>query len=121
MKQSILNLRMLSNTCFFVNLCILLNCSLLHQTQCKCLCHVIHLFKINLNHTMIIQSYRASSVYPCFKSLTLHGISKHVVCGTSKASDQPAHTRSLIRAFAGRLNILSLHMSKCHIVENHLS
>ena len=28
------------------------------------------------------------------------------VCATSKASDQPAHTRSLIRAFACRLNIL---------------
>ena len=63
----------------------------------------------------------------------------------SKASDQPAHTRSLIIAFASRLNIpwllsywlniilssldikeaaqacLSLHMSKCHIVGNHMS
>ena len=27
-------------------------------------------------------------------------------CATSKGSDQPAHTRSLIRAFASRLNIL---------------
>ena len=35
-----------------------------------------------------------------------HGISKNVVCATSKASDQPAHTRSLIKAFASRLNIL---------------
>ena len=35
-----------------------------------------------------------------------HGISNNVVCVTSKASDQPAHTRSLIRAFASRLNIL---------------
>ena len=33
-------------------------------------------------------------------------ISNNNVCATSKASDQPAHTRSLIRAFAGRLNIL---------------
>ena len=31
-----------------------------------------------------------------------------MVCATSKASDQPAHTRSLIRAFACRLNILLL-------------
>ena len=30
----------------------------------------------------------------------------NVVCTTNKASDQPAHTRSLIRAFASRLNIL---------------
>ena len=27
-----------------------------------------------------------------------HGISNNVVCATSKVSDQPAHTRSLIRA-----------------------
>ena len=35
-----------------------------------------------------------------------HEISNNVVCATSKASDQPAHTRSLTRAFASRLNIL---------------
>ena len=35
-----------------------------------------------------------------------HEISNNVVCATNKASDQPAHTRSLIRAFASRLNIL---------------
>ena len=32
-----------------------------------------------------------------------HEISNDVVYATSKASDQPAHTRSLIRAFASRL------------------
>ena len=36
----------------------------------------------------------------------VHEISNNVVCATSKASDQPAHMRSLIRAFAGRLSIL---------------
>ena len=36
----------------------------------------------------------------------VHEISNNVVCATSKASDQPAHTRSLIRAFAGRWSIL---------------
>ena len=35
-----------------------------------------------------------------------HEISINVVCATSKGSDQPAHTRRLIRAFASRLNIL---------------
>ena len=35
-----------------------------------------------------------------------HENSKKVVCATSKPSDQPAHTRSLIRGFASRLNIL---------------
>ena len=38
----------------------------------------------------------------------LHEISNNVVYATSKVSDQPAHTRSLIRAFASRLNILCL-------------
>ena len=37
---------------------------------------------------------------------SVHEISNNVVCATSKASDQPAHTRSLIRAYASRLNIL---------------
>ena len=74
-----------------------------------------------------------------------HEISNNVVCATSKGSDQPAHTRSLIRAFASRFNIiwelsywlsiiwrslaqkytaqarLSLHLSKHHIVGNHMS
>ena len=66
-----------------------------------------------------------------------------MVCAASKGSDQPAHTRSLIRAFASRLNItvklltehnlelLSLtggftglsesNLSNCHIVGNHMS
>ena len=35
-----------------------------------------------------------------------HEISNNVVFATSKASDKPAYTRSLIRAFAGSLNIL---------------
>ena len=36
----------------------------------------------------------------------VHEISNNVVCATSKASDQPVHMRSLIRAFASRLSIL---------------
>ena len=36
----------------------------------------------------------------------VHEISTNVVCATSIASDQPAHTRSLIRAFASRLSTL---------------
>ena len=35
----------------------------------------------------------------------LHEISNNVVCAISKAADQPAHTRSLIRALAIRSNI----------------
>ena len=37
---------------------------------------------------------------------TVHEISNNVVCANSKASDQPAHMRSLIRAFASCLSIL---------------
>ena len=35
-----------------------------------------------------------------------HEISNNVVCATSKGTDQPAHMRSLIRAFASRLNFI---------------
>ena len=44
----------------------------------------------------------------------VHEISNNLVCATSKASDQPAHTRSLIRAFASRLSILWIeHHLEC--------
>ena len=46
----------------------------------------------------------------------MHEISNNVVCATSKASDQPAHTRSLIRAFASRLNIMIVKL----LTEQHL-
>ena len=36
----------------------------------------------------------------------VHEISNNVVYATSKASDQPANTSSLIRAFASRLSII---------------
>ena len=36
----------------------------------------------------------------------VHEISNNVAYANSKASDQPAHTSSLIRAFASRLSIL---------------
>ena len=42
------------------------------------------------------------------KTEPVHEISNNLVCATSKVSDQPAHTRSLIRAFACRLSILLL-------------
>ena len=40
------------------------------------------------------------------EEMSLDEISNNVVCATSKASDQLAHTGSLIRAFASHLNIL---------------
>ena len=44
----------------------------------------------------------------CTYNEPVHEISNNLVCATSKASDQPAHTRSLIRACARRLDILWL-------------
>ena len=57
-----------------------------------------------LNLTVsFLQGTRPKSYYE-----PLHEISNNVLCATSKGSDQPAHTHSLIRAFARRLNILWL-------------
>ena len=47
-----------------------------------------------------------ASAYEAIQYEPVHGISNNVVCATSKASDQPAHMCSLIRAFACRLSIL---------------
>ena len=46
-----------------------------------------------------------------------HKISNNVVCATSKASDQPAHMRRLIRAFISRLIILWLLSYWPNIIE----
>ena len=45
-----------------------------------------------------------------------HEISNNVVCATCKASDQPAHMCSLIRAFASHLNFLWLISSWPNII-----
>ena len=44
----------------------------------------------------------------CLKYERRHKIPNSVVCATTKTSDQPAHTRGLIRAFASHLNIIWL-------------
>ena len=46
------------------------------------------------------------SVFVSFKIEPWCGISNNVICATSEASDQPAHKRRLIRAFASRLSVL---------------
>ena len=55
-----------------------------------------------LHHASICQPVEVNVTY----CESRHEISNNVVCATSKATDQPAHTRSLIRAFASPLNIL---------------
>ena len=49
--------------------------------------------------------YRSARERP-FINEPRHEISNYVVCATSKDSDQPAHTRILIRAVASRFHIL---------------
>ena len=56
-------------------------------------------------------------IYLCLTYGPGHEISNNVVCATSKASDQPAHMRSLIRAFASHLNILSVKLLPEHDFE----
>ena len=56
----------------------------------------------------IMDSYSCLQFYTAFTYEPVHEISNTVVCATSKGSDQPAHTRILIRAFASRLSILCL-------------
>ena len=51
---------------------------------------------------MYIRKY-VSEAYRLLPYEPVHEISNNVVSATSKASDQSAHKRSLIRAFAGRL------------------
>ena len=46
-----------------------------------------------------------------------HDNSNNVVCATSAGSDQPAHSRSLIRAFASHLNY---SMTVKLLTEHHL-
>ena len=66
-----------------------------------------------INHPdLFVRSFMGNSID--LKGITLgnvlfeprHGKASNVVCATSKAPDQPAHTRSLLRAFGSRLSIL---------------
>ena len=61
---------------------------------------IICLIRIEL----VLYKYTITILRPNIEQV--HEISNNVVCATSKASDQPAHARSLIRAFASRLSIL---------------
>ena len=70
--------------------------------------HAVHGFTDTTTRTRIklkaVPFYEKQDLhFPCSVNEPRHDISNNVVCATSKASDQPAHTRSLIRAFASRL------------------
>ena len=71
-----------------------------HETVGKELNTLLHLPLLALSKMFVLLSPGLMIYEP------VHEISNNVVCATSKASDQSAHTRSLIRAFASRLSIL---------------
>ena len=54
----------------------------------------------------LCRSNMVFSGYFIFSGEPVHEISNNGVCATSKGSEQPVHMRSLIRAFARRLNIV---------------
>ena len=68
--------------------------------------HLVHLLTIRKAVIYFGVNVHAISQCVTFMNEPVHEISNNVVCAISKYSDQPAHTRSLIRAFASRLNIL---------------
>ena len=65
-----------------------------------------------LVNSHLLKSFGCVVSYEWFTLNTLndpaHEISKIAVCATGKVSDQSAHTRSLIRAFASRLDIIGV-------------
>ena len=74
----------------------------------KLLLHLPYLLVVfDLNKVICDRVYNIETAFGLLNSyMSRDMISNNVVCATSKGSDQPAHTRSLIRAFASRLKIL---------------
>ena len=68
----------------------------------------IHLWEANSDDSGSLPSFFLLYMNIGYTFEPRHEISNNVVCAISKASDQPAHTSSLIRAFASRLNILGV-------------
>ena len=70
----------------------------------------VHLIQIKMAPTENVPNCQTSFIRLYLVEYILiepvHEISNNVVCATSRASDQPAHMRSLIRAFASRLSVL---------------
>ena len=66
------------------------------------------IFDLVSAHTVLLYegTLRCFGVVNAILNEPRHEISNNVVCATRKASDQPTHTLSLMRAFASRLDIL---------------
>ena len=97
------------DTCRFTDAPFIINAPV-----CRCFYHRKKVPILNTNPCLLPRKVRIRIIMKrilhdwlaCFINEPLHEISNNVLCATSKGSDQPAHTRSLIRAFARRLNIL---------------
>ena len=72
---------------------------------CEWCCVVVLWFSSMCPFYFAITSVRKRKTLVIIKYEPRHDISNNMLCVTSKGSDQPAQTRSLIRAFASRLNI----------------
>ena len=80
------------------------------KTPVSCTEYVPHRKRIERNCCLWYFRYASNNSFVLIYSHEIieprHEFSNNVVYATSKSSDQPGHTRSLIRAFASRLNIL---------------
>ena len=92
-----------NNNCNYGCLCILRLRVMAFWMCFLCLFCEIFILVHSITHSLFIIS-SCNFIGMCIEPR--HEISNNVVCVTSKASDQPAHTCSLIRAFASRLKIL---------------
>ena len=97
--------------------CVFCWCLFLYFRFCITLSHSIHV--IRDASLYIIWLIHIPSLND--KIEPVHEISNNVVCAPSKASDQPAHTRSLIRAFACCLSILWLSSYWLNTISTFLS
>ena len=74
-------------------------------------CLTLTIFLKELKKNVLLKKYQQYHAHyqACHRVKPIepwHEISNNVVYAFSKGSDQPAHTNSLIRAFASHLNIL---------------
>ena len=75
------------------------------DTKLVCYNYLFYLWLLITGYNILLISLLPILYYTLYLSHNIR-FSNNVVCVTSKGSDQPAHMRSLIRAFACHLNIL---------------
>ena len=79
---------------------------------------ILHENQIKTNEVQHVSNKKVLTQTPwllcCLSNEPVHEISNNVVCATSKASDQPARMRSLIRAFASGLSMIVKLLTEHH-------